>query len=145
MRYSFKYKVDQFIWLVRYFPFPTHCLYITLCHPEIFLAISSRFGVTNITNTSLTLTTLAVSANKQILFQLCYLQNVCTYSLYSYNKIYCSFLFLFSPLCTSHFHSLYHYRLIAQFLFIFPIHDLKSGWWREGLYSILSWYYCSWT
>jgi len=61
MKHFFKYMLEEFFCFVLYFPFPTHHLYIILCHPEIFLAVSLPFGVTNIPYTSLSLTTLTLS------------------------------------------------------------------------------------
>lgn len=62
--------------------FPNLRLYIILRHSDIFLAVPSQLGVTNITNNSLTLTTLNLSVVLPFLILPYYLQQVCALLLY---------------------------------------------------------------
>jgi hypothetical protein len=96
MIYSFIYRTNQFCCFVLYFPFPTHRLYIILCHPELFLAETSTFGVTKITYTSLSLTT--------VTFLLLYIFS------FSYVTIRISV----------HIHYFFKIRFIATFYFFSP-------------------------
>jgi hypothetical protein len=69
---------------------------LTLCdfNNQIFLSVLSPSGVTNITNTSLSLTKLTHPAVLYVIFQTYYLQQICVHSIFPYNTFIDSLVFL---------------------------------------------------
>jgi len=81
---SLKYAIIQMFLFILYILLQNFQLYILLRISEILLAGSSPSNITNVTNTSLSLTTLTPSALLQNIIQLHCMQQVCAITLIPY-------------------------------------------------------------